>query len=393
MKKILFIILTLFLGISLNSCSVSSKNSNGKTELSSSNILDYVKIDISFDKVTSEEKKILSSTTYDLYSSVTVKISPKDDYVFSNTSISYELNTSEKWKKVRTSDKMSLSEMYGKYLAAGTIQLDENGYGEQTIDIRCNYTSKTYKPSNENWSTEITSAKGNVSASGLSSSITSSKNDYYIVNKTSKKFHLPSCTSLPSSSNSYKVSVDDINKSAYSDLSPCGICKPLDNTSSNTKSPIPIAEIFAIITIVFYVIMLIVLKVSANKTSIEDIETSPFFNSKLLKFMSISFWIPNAMSVGFVYTIAPIWISIICIILYLLFSKRLGTLFDVIVLIVAIVYYIFFATSISFWPLILLAAGMAYTLISAKILNNEIIFFAVQMNNLKKESSKNIDID
>lgn len=389
MKKILFIIFTLLISISLYSCSTFQKTQNEKTELSSSNILDYVKIDISFDKVTAEEKKTLSYISYDLYSSVTVKISPKDDYVFSNASISYELRDIGNWKRVNS--KVNAESMLG--IISGTIQLDKSGYGEQTINIRCNHTSKTYKPSNEKWTTNISSAEGKVSAPGRSSTQDLTQNDYYIVNKTSKKFHLPSCTSLPSSSNSYKVSVNDINKSAYSNLSPCGICNPLDSTPSNTKSQIPQADLFALAIIAFYVIMLIVLKVSANKTTIENIDSSPFSKSKLLKFITISFWIPNAMSVGFISIISPLWITIVCAILYLLFSKRLGTFFDAIVLIVAIVYYIFFATSISFWPLILLAAGMAYTLISAKILNNEIIFLAVQINKLKKEASKNNDID
>lgn len=46
----------------------------------------------------------------------------------------------------------------------------------------------------------------------------------YVVNKSTNKYHLPDCSYLPSSSNSYTISRDDIDN--YSNLSPCGHCRP-----------------------------------------------------------------------------------------------------------------------------------------------------------------------
>ena len=49
---------------------------------------------------------------------------------------------------------------------------------------------------------------------------------YYIGNKKTKKYHKPSCSYLPSSENQVKIPVKDINKSKYSQYSPCGHCNP-----------------------------------------------------------------------------------------------------------------------------------------------------------------------
>ena len=48
--------------------------------------------------------------------------------------------------------------------------------------------------------------------------------DYYIVNEKTGKYHLPSCSYLPASSNSYTLSRSRVSK--YPGLSPCGHCKP-----------------------------------------------------------------------------------------------------------------------------------------------------------------------
>lgn len=58
--------------------------------------------------------------------------------------------------------------------------------------------------------------------------------DYYIVNKTSNKFHLPNCSYLPEPSNRYKISCDEIDE--YSNLTPCKKCNPLRYSSSNSQS-------------------------------------------------------------------------------------------------------------------------------------------------------------
>ena len=58
--------------------------------------------------------------------------------------------------------------------------------------------------------------------------------DYYIVNRETKKFHLPSCSYLPESSNQYKISCDEIDE--YPNLSPCKKCNPLRYSSSNSQS-------------------------------------------------------------------------------------------------------------------------------------------------------------
>lgn len=62
--------------------------------------------------------------------------------------------------------------------------------------------------------------------------------DYYIVNKTSKKFHLPSCSYLPNPSNSYTIPRSDITKTKYSSLSPCAHCDPLSNDYYSPKEPV-----------------------------------------------------------------------------------------------------------------------------------------------------------
>ena len=65
--------------------------------------------------------------------------------------------------------------------------------------------------------------------------VTASADDYYVVNKTSGKFHLPSCSYLPDSSNSYTIPRDEIEN--YPSLSPCGHCKPLNNYVYEPQKP------------------------------------------------------------------------------------------------------------------------------------------------------------
>lgn len=52
--------------------------------------------------------------------------------------------------------------------------------------------------------------------------------DYFIVNKTTGKFHLPSCSYLPDYGNRYTIERSEIEK--YPSLSPCGHCKPLTSS-------------------------------------------------------------------------------------------------------------------------------------------------------------------
>ena len=68
-----------------------------------------------------------------------------------------------------------------------------------------------------------------VSFAALAPITASAAEDYYIVNKSSKKFHIPSCSYLPKESNSYTIRRSEINKPMYSDLSPCSHCDPLNN--------------------------------------------------------------------------------------------------------------------------------------------------------------------
>lgn len=65
--------------------------------------------------------------------------------------------------------------------------------------------------------------------------VTASADDYYVVNKTSGKFHLPSCSYLPDSSNRYTIPRDEIEN--YPGLSPCGHCKPLNNYVYEPENP------------------------------------------------------------------------------------------------------------------------------------------------------------
>ncbi len=65
--------------------------------------------------------------------------------------------------------------------------------------------------------------------------VTVSADDYYIVNKTNGKFHLPTCSYLPDSSNRYTIQRDEIEN--YPKLSPCGHCDPLNNYVYEPENP------------------------------------------------------------------------------------------------------------------------------------------------------------
>ena len=78
---------------------------------------------------------------------------------------------------------------------------------------------------------------------------------YYIANKETGKFHLPTCSYLPNEYNSYLVDVH--NTAKLKRLSPCGHCNPLNNEIKSSASapqskdtpsdPIPAIIIFSII--------------------------------------------------------------------------------------------------------------------------------------------------
>ena len=67
--------------------------------------------------------------------------------------------------------------------------------------------------------------------------LSSASEDYYIVNATSGKFHLPTCSYLPEPGNRYTIPREDINLPKYSKLSPCKHCDPLNNFVYTPENP------------------------------------------------------------------------------------------------------------------------------------------------------------
>ncbi len=65
----------------------------------------------------------------------------------------------------------------------------------------------------------------------------SASGDYYVVNATSGKFHLPTCSYLPDPSNRYTIPREDITNPEYAKLSPCAHCDPLNKFVYEPENP------------------------------------------------------------------------------------------------------------------------------------------------------------
>ena len=143
--------------------------------------------------------------------------------------------------------------------------------------------------------------------------------DYYIVNKTSNKFHLPNCSYLPEPSNRYKISCDEINE--YSKLSPCKHCNPLKNNykpsysnqSSNNSSNKENSKYYVIksnikniqekfvsymfwFSVILYILCIILLNIFKDNEVVNNVLNVLAYIFMVLTFLGIAFWLISFIS-------------------------------------------------------------------------------------------------
>lgn len=162
MKKIVTLLIAVLLTISIASCAQES------TELTSTNILDYINVQLVFGNTEQHTKEGWSlgilddeETKEDIYTSCMcyIIISPKADYKFENASLNLTLEqigliSTKKWTV----------NVYGSheniYTDSFTIYLDSRGYGITSVQLTRNTDND--HPINYNFETSVSSATGSV---------------------------------------------------------------------------------------------------------------------------------------------------------------------------------------------------------------------------------------
>ena len=110
---------------------------------------------------------------------------------------------------------------------------------------------------------------------------------------------------------------------------------------------------------------------------------------RLVKFLSTSLWFLDAIFLAYIYAISPLWIYIVCVILYLLFGKSLDNYFNVFIFIVAIVRDLFVVQVNSYLPLLMLSIGILYQIVVYKIFKYELFMLSTAASEFERSLQKN----
>lgn len=137
MKKILCIITTFFVCISMFSCKKETK------EITTETIKDYVSVTLTFGDVSIEKYEEKSPyntdntlTKYYLHCMCTITVKPKADYDFKDVSLEVSIPENGFWS-VLNSERggTGLASRYGKLNGPVTIPLDKDGYGSASVFV------------------------------------------------------------------------------------------------------------------------------------------------------------------------------------------------------------------------------------------------------------------
>lgn len=161
MKKFLCILLFISIVMMLFSCEEKTK----EEELSNVNILDYVFFEIVYGEVTYTDRDD-SFMPFELHCVATLKIKPKGDYVFKNTSCTCTLVSNGILPGIASwnvSDKgINPGTLNAEIGWKGVINLDKDGYGEITVRIRQASKTTTDYPKESDFTRSIVKVTGSV---------------------------------------------------------------------------------------------------------------------------------------------------------------------------------------------------------------------------------------